>query len=42
MGTRGVNQREPVMVTKSWLGDFRSDPELRRELMLSIGCAGAG
>lgn len=37
MGTRGVNQREPVMVTKAWLGDFRADPELRRELMVSIG-----
>jgi GTP cyclohydrolase I len=42
MGTRGVNQREPVMVTKCWLGDFRADPELRRELMVSIGCAGGG
>jgi GTP cyclohydrolase I len=42
MGTRGVNQREPLMVTKCWLGDFRTDPALRSELMASIGCGGAG
>jgi GTP cyclohydrolase I len=40
MGTRGVNQREPAMVTKCWLGDFRTDPELRRDLMSSIAAAG--
>jgi GTP cyclohydrolase I len=40
MATRGVNQRESVMVTKSWLGEFRTDKELRRELMASIGCTG--
>jgi GTP cyclohydrolase IA len=40
MTTRGVNQREPAMVTKCWLGEFREDPALRRELMASIGCAG--
>jgi GTP cyclohydrolase I len=39
MGTRGVNQREPAMVTKCWLGAFREDAGLRRELMASIGCA---
>jgi len=42
MGTRGVNQREPTMVTKCWLGDFRDDADLRRELMASIGCGAAG
>jgi GTP cyclohydrolase I len=27
------------MVTKCWLGDFRTDPDLRHELMQSIrGC----
>jgi GTP cyclohydrolase I len=41
MSTRGVNQHGVSMVTKCWLGEFRSDPELRRELMESIrlGCA---
>jgi GTP cyclohydrolase I len=42
MGTRGVNQREPAMVTTCWLGDFKTDPALRTELMASIGCGGAG
>ena len=42
MGTRGVNQREPVMVTKCWLGAFKADADLRRELMSAIGCAGGG
>jgi GTP cyclohydrolase I len=41
MGTRGVNQREAAMVTKCWLGDFREDAELRRDLMVSIGRVGA-
>lgn len=41
MGTRGVNQREPVMVTKCWLGDFKADLDLRRELMDSLGGAAA-
>jgi len=41
MSTRGVNQHGVSMVTKCWLGDFKRDPELRRELMDSIGrCAG--
>lgn len=40
MTTRGVNQHGVTMVTKCWLGDFRQDPELRRELMSSIGCGG--
>ena len=38
MSTRGVNQHGVTMVTKSWLGDFKADPELRRELLDSIGC----
>ena len=38
MSTRGVNQHGASMVTKSWLGEFREDPELRRELMELIGC----
>ena len=41
MTTRGVNQRAPAMVTKCWLGEFKDDPALRRELMAAIGCAGA-
>jgi GTP cyclohydrolase I len=40
MSTRGVNQHGVTMVTKCWLGEFKSDPELRREMMESIrsGC----
>jgi GTP cyclohydrolase IA len=39
MTTRGVNQHGVSMVTKCWLGEFREDPELRRELMASLaGC----
>ena len=39
MATRGVNQPGVAMITKCWLGDFKTDPELRRELMGSItGC----
>jgi GTP cyclohydrolase IA len=33
MSTRGVRQHGISMVTKCWLGDFRDDPNLRRELM---------
>lgn len=36
MTTRGVNQPHVAMVTKAWLGDFRDDPELRRDLLSSI------
>ena len=36
MTTRGVNQHGISMVTKCWLGDFKSDESLRRELMESI------
>ncbi len=38
MSTRGVNQHGVSMVTKCWLGDFKSDPDLRRELMESLRC----
>ena len=40
MSTRGVNQHGVSMVTKCWLGEFKDDAELRRELMESIagGC----
>ena len=37
MSSRGVNQHGVSMVTKCWLGDFRDDPALRRELLESIG-----
>ena len=37
MTTRGVNQHDVAMVTKCWLGEFREDAELRREMMASIG-----
>ncbi|HYG30280.1 MAG TPA: GTP cyclohydrolase I FolE [Allosphingosinicella sp.] len=37
MSTRGVNRHGVTMVTKCWLGEFRTDPDLRRELMQSIG-----
>jgi GTP cyclohydrolase I len=36
MSTRGVNQHGLSMVTKCWLGDFRSNDSLRRELLDSI------
>jgi GTP cyclohydrolase I len=36
MSSRGVNQHGVSMVTKCWLGEFKTDPELRRELMESI------
>jgi len=36
MSTRGVNQHGISMVTKCWLGDFKTDEGLRRELMDSI------
>lgn len=41
MSTRGVNQHGVSMVTKCWLGEFRENPELRRELMESIGRHGS-
>lgn len=33
MSTRGVNQHGVSLVTQCWLGDFRDDPALRRELL---------
>ena len=36
MSTRGVNQHGVAMVTKCWLGEFKADAELRRQLMASI------
>lgn len=36
MESRGVRQHDVSMVTKCWLGDFRDDPALRRELMESL------
>jgi GTP cyclohydrolase I len=37
MSSRGVSQHGVSLVTKCWLGDFRDDPELRRELLESLG-----
>ena len=37
MSTRGVNQQGVSMVTKCWLGDFRTDSALRSELLETIG-----
>jgi len=36
MSTRGVNQHGVSLVTQSWLGDFRDDPVLRRELLATL------
>ena len=36
MSTRGVKQHGIAMVTRCWLGQFETDPELRREMMDSI------
>jgi GTP cyclohydrolase I len=36
LATRGINRHGISMVTKCWLGDFRDDPDLRRELMDSV------
>jgi GTP cyclohydrolase IA len=38
MSSRGVNQHGVSLVTKCWLGDFKSDRDLRREMMDSIRC----
>lgn len=40
MTTRGVNQHGISMITKTWLGDFRDDAELRRDLLASINGGG--
>jgi GTP cyclohydrolase I len=37
MSSRGVSQHGVSLVTKCWLGDFRDDPGLRRELLESLG-----
>lgn len=36
MSTRGVKEHGSSMITKCWLGEFKSDPELRRDMMESI------
>lgn len=36
MSTRGVNQHGVSLVTKCWLGDFKTSPELRRDFMESL------
>lgn len=36
MSTRGVNQHGVSMVTKCWLGEFKTDPDLRQEFMESV------
>jgi GTP cyclohydrolase I len=36
MATRGVNHQGVALVTKCWLGEFKADPALRRELMDAI------
>lgn len=41
MSSRGVKQHGSSMVTQCWLGEFKHDPELRRDMMESIrggGC----
>ena len=37
MLTRGVNQHGVSMVTKCFLGEFKTNPDLRRELAMSLG-----
>jgi GTP cyclohydrolase IA len=36
MSSRGVNQHGVSMVTKCWLGDFKTDPDLRRDFTDSV------
>ena len=36
MSTRGVRQHGSSMVTRCWLGEFRTDPELRRDVMETV------
>ncbi len=33
MSTRGVREHGSSMVTQCWLGEFKNDPELRRDMM---------
>lgn len=37
MSTRGINQHGLSMVTKCWLGTFKTDDASRRELLISAG-----
>jgi GTP cyclohydrolase I len=41
MSSRGVRQHGVSMVTQCWLGDYKEDAGLRRELMESLPRAGA-
>ncbi len=41
MSTRGVRQHGVSMVTKCWLGDFREDADLRREMIEMLPREGA-
>jgi len=36
MSTRGVKEHGSSMVSKCWRGEFRTDPELRRDMLVSI------
>jgi len=36
MSTRGVNQHGISMVTKCWIGEFKTDESIRRDLLDSI------
>ena len=42
MSTRGVKQHGITMVTKCWLGEYKTDRELRREMMDSLRGNGLG
>ena len=42
MSTRGVNQHGVPMVTKCWLGEFKTDSGLRRELLDSLRLCAQG
>lgn len=41
MSTRGVNQHGISMVTKCWRGAFKTDPQLRQELLAALPIADA-
>lgn len=42
MTTRGVKQHGVSLITQCWLGDFRDDPALRRELLDTLPIARGG
>lgn len=42
MSSRGVRQHGVSLVTQCWLGDFREDPALRRELLDTLPLARCG